>query len=70
LDQLGVSASSALTRYIAVEVIRSADGNRYYLDEAALAAFRRRGVAPRLVAALGVAVLVFVGILFMLVARR
>jgi len=50
LAQLGVSATSGFTRYVRAGVIRVASGDRFYLDEAALAAYRRSRAPVALIA--------------------
>jgi hypothetical protein len=73
LDRLGVSESPGMIRYLNDGVIcRSpAAADRYYLDEVALAAYRRRRSPVMAIAAVGIMGLaILLGGMLFLVTRR
>ena len=74
LNKMGLEGSGVLDRLQAAGVICQgpASGGRYYLDEVAFAAYRRRGRSPRLallVVGLGLAAIALGVVIFMMSAQ-
>ena len=74
LSKLGLEGSRFLDRFVSVGVIcqAPASGGRYYLDEVAYAAYRRRQRNPRLamvVVAIGLALIAIGAVIFMTSAQ-